>query len=173
MILSLNEDAKKYDRFGLLSSLVPPPLPHRTIDFICTPLSADAATTTISSPFFSEVPASFAELGSFYKRANIMHKDFLTHFVCQHQISIILPWHAIKFVQSAHNHFYMAIPPDHKRLGLERLNIWAGLSHHFWSSFSCDDFPLDCPTCQLSRSLLSSCHLTWEPWDKGTGWPSI
>ena len=128
---------------------------------------------TISSPFFSEVPASFAELGSFYKRANIMHKDFLTHFVCQHQISIILPWHAIKFVQSAHNHFYMAIPPDHKRLGLERLNIWAGLSHHFWSSFSCDDFPLDCPTCQLSRSLLSSCHLTWEPWDKGTSWPSI
>ena len=31
---------------------------------------------TISSPFFSEVPASFAELGNFYKRANIMHKIF-------------------------------------------------------------------------------------------------
>ena len=32
---------------------------------------------TISSPFFSEVPASFAELGNFYKRANIMHHPAL------------------------------------------------------------------------------------------------
>ena len=32
---------------------------------------------TIYSPFFSEVPASFAELGNFYKRANIMHHPAL------------------------------------------------------------------------------------------------
>ena len=75
MILSLNEDAKKYDRIGLLSSLVPPsPPPQDNRLYLHSFVSRCSHHHTISSPFFSEVPASFPELENFYKRANIMHK---------------------------------------------------------------------------------------------------